>query len=164
MPRTRAAATAPEAATSARAIEAVRALARLSRVLERATTELSLAHYRVLAAVGAGADRASWVASRLSLGRPTVSASVDALLQRGLLARSGAGEDGRVSTLALTAAGREMLDRTERLFVQRINELCARTGDADGVINALVMLGAAQDEEVSERDRLEAERSRPPSG
>ena len=40
-----------KAVTTAEQIEAVRALARATRVLERASGELSLAHYRVLAAV-----------------------------------------------------------------------------------------------------------------
>ena len=39
-------------------------LARASRILERATGELSLAHYRVLAAVASGEERASRLAVR----------------------------------------------------------------------------------------------------
>ena len=46
--------------------EAVRALARLSRLMERAVSDegLSLAHFRVLAAVAEGEIRASHVARR----------------------------------------------------------------------------------------------------
>lgn len=135
-------------------VEAVRALARLARVLERLSGELSLAQYRVLAAIGAGDQRASRVASRLSLGRPAVSASVDALLARGLVIRSPAGDDGRVSWLALTDDGRALLDRMERVFADRLRALCARTGDGTAVVDALVMLGNALEAETAERARL----------
>src|SRR6059058_1194066 len=67
--------------------EAVRVLARLSRLMERASGDLSLAHYRVLSAVADGDQRATRLAERLALGKPTISASVDALCRRGLLAR-----------------------------------------------------------------------------
>src|SRR2546430_2043870 len=89
-------------------LEAVRALARLSRVLERGTGELSLAHYRVLAAVADGHERASRVAARLALGKPTISASVDALCRRGLITRDAA-EDQRAATLRITEAGSALL-------------------------------------------------------
>jgi DNA-binding MarR family transcriptional regulator len=65
--------------TTAQQIEAVRALARATRVLERASGELSLAHYRVLAAIASGDERASRVANRLAIGKPTVSVAVEAL-------------------------------------------------------------------------------------
>ena len=74
----------------------MRALARASRLLERATDELSLGHYRVLAAVAAGEERASRVASRLALGKPTVSATVESLCERGLVARARVAGDQRV--------------------------------------------------------------------
>lgn len=51
-------------------IEAARALARASSVLERASSELSLGHYRVLSAVASGHERASQVAAKLALGLP----------------------------------------------------------------------------------------------
>jgi DNA-binding MarR family transcriptional regulator len=83
-------------------IEAVRALARASRFLERSSDELSLAHYRVLAAVASGDERASRVAQRLAIGRPTISAAVDALGQRGLLSRGTVEGDQRATALHLT--------------------------------------------------------------
>jgi DNA-binding MarR family transcriptional regulator len=133
------------------AAQAVRALARVSRVLERASGELSLAHYRVLSAIASGDERASRVATRLALGRPTISAAVDALGRRGLLIRIGAPADGRAATLSLTAEGRRVLARVEAEMVERVNALCARTPDRDRVLESLSWLAAAMDEARGER-------------
>ena len=139
----------PSGSTPAR--EAVRALARASRVLERASNELTLAHYRVLSAVASGDARASRIAARLALGKPTVSVAVDSLCQRGLLARSGVQGDQRVAALRLTADGATLLDRVETEMIRRINELCARTPDGGQLIESLVWLGAAIDQAVADR-------------
>src|ERR1700685_3261276 len=86
-------------------VEAVRALSRASRLLERASGELSLAHYRVLSAIASGDERASRIAARLALGKPTVSAAVSALCRRELLTRSDVAADQRAAALELTEAG-----------------------------------------------------------
>jgi DNA-binding MarR family transcriptional regulator len=130
---------------------ATRALARLSRVLERSSTELNLAHYRVLAAVAGGDERASRVASRLALGRPAISAAVDTLCERGLLTRGCVEGDQRAAALVLTPAGRDLLDRTEAEMGARLNDLCARTPDSAQVLRSLAWLGTALDAVVTER-------------
>jgi DNA-binding MarR family transcriptional regulator len=142
------------------AVEAVRAIARASRVLERASSEVSLAHYRVLSAIASGDERGSRIAERLALGKPTVSAAVDSLCQRGLLYRAGREEDQRVVTVRLTPAGEALLDRVETSMVRRIDDLCRRTPDPAGVMGALVSLGAAVEQAQSERaaERREAAR------
>jgi DNA-binding MarR family transcriptional regulator len=127
-------------------IEAIRSLARASRVLERASGELSLAHYRVLSAIASGDERASRVASRLALGKPTISATVEALCQRGLLERGEVQGDQRAATLRLTAAGVALLDRVESEMINRIDDLCARTPDGGQLLESLVWLGRAIDE------------------
>ncbi len=132
-------------------IEAVRALARATRVLERASGELSLAHYRVLSAVASGDERASRVAERLAIGKPTVSAAVEALVERGLLVRSGADGDQRVAVLHLTAEGVALLARVEADMVRRIDDLCDRTPDGAQLMESLVWLGAAIDQIQAQR-------------
>jgi DNA-binding MarR family transcriptional regulator len=132
-------------------VDAVRALARASRVLERASGELSLAHYRVLSAVASGDERASRVANRLALGKPTVSAAVDSLCQRGLLVREGVEADQRAASLRVTAAGAALLARVETEMIGRIEDLCARTPDGGQLMESLVWLGAAIDEMQHER-------------
>jgi len=134
-----------------RAVEAVRALARASRVLERASDELSLAHYRVLAAVASGEERASRVAARLALGKPTVSAAVESLCERGLLMRASVAGDQRAAALHLTADGAALLARVEAEMVHRIEELCGYAPDPARVLESLVALGAALDASRSSR-------------
>jgi DNA-binding MarR family transcriptional regulator len=136
---------------SALQVEAVRALARASRFLERASDELSLAHYRVLAAVASGDERASRVAVRLAIGKPTISAAVDALSQRGLLVRSEVADDQRAVALRLTPEGVALLSRVETDMTERMRQLCARTPDGDQLVESLVWLGSAIDEIQAER-------------
>jgi DNA-binding MarR family transcriptional regulator len=129
----------------------VRALARASRVLERASGELSLAHYRVLSAIASGDERASRVAARLAIGKPTVSAAVDTLVQRGLLIRSGVDGDQRVAALHLTPDGEALLSRVEAEMISRIDDLGRRTPDPDQLLQSLIWLGAAIDEAQAQR-------------
>jgi DNA-binding MarR family transcriptional regulator len=139
------------AGPAADAVEAVRALARVSRVLERASGELNLAHYRVLSAIASGDERASRVAKRLALGKPAVSAAVDSLVHRGLVVRTGVTGDQRAAALSLTAAGSAAVARAETDMVERINLICARTPDMVRVLESLAWLGAALDEAAAER-------------
>lgn len=133
--------------------QAVRALVRLSRLMERASGELSLAHYRVLAAVAEGDERASHVARRLALGKPTISASVDALCRRGLLVRETAADDQRVSPLRLTADGEAALREAETAMLTRLDAVLSHTADARDAVAALNRLAAGLDALVAERQR-----------
>jgi DNA-binding MarR family transcriptional regulator len=135
----------------ARAVPAVRALARVSRVLEAASPDVSLAHYRVLAAVASGEERASLVAARLALGKPAVSAAVESLCGRGLLERLDVAADGRAVALSLTAAGALVLDRVEVEMTRRVVDLCSRTSDPDALLDCLAQLGLAMDAARTER-------------
>src|SRR5215467_58528 len=122
-------------------IEGIRALGRLFRVLEKASPELSLANYRVLAAIGSGDERASRVGRKLALGKPTVSATVESLCQRGLVRRGSVGGDQRAVALTLTDLGRETLDRVERSMVERVGELFSLAPDPVALRQALSWLG-----------------------
>lgn len=124
-------------------VEAVRALVRASRLLERASDELNLAHYRVLAAIASGDQRASRIAFKLALGKPTVSASVESLCQRGLLVRAEVEGDQRAAALRLTDEGRQVLDRAEAAMGTWAEEVLARTPDPAHVLQALVWMGDA---------------------
>jgi DNA-binding MarR family transcriptional regulator len=132
-------------------VQAVRALARLARALERSSGDLNLAHYRVLAAVADGDERASRVAARLALGKPTISAAVESLTKRGLLAREDATDDRRAVRLSLTPAGEAALAEVEASMVGRIDELLERSDEADAIVDALGALGEALDEWAAER-------------
>ena len=139
-------------------VQAIRAVARMARLLERSSENLNLAHYRVLSAVADGDERASRVADRLALGKPTISAAVESLCKRGLLARQDAAEDRRAATLTLTPAGREALIAVERAMVERLRDITGRTEDPAQVIDALGELGPALDELAAERAARRAEK------
>jgi DNA-binding MarR family transcriptional regulator len=132
-------------------IEAVRALARASRLLERWSGEVNLAHYRVLAAVAAGDQRASRIATKLALGKPAISASVESLCQRGLLARTQVAGDQRADALQLTEKGARLLDSAEATMATWFDDLCARTPDSDQVLRALIWVGQAIEQMAAER-------------
>ena len=133
------------------AADAVRAIARASRLLERSSAELSLAHYRILSAIAAGDERASRIASRLAVGKPTISAAVELLSQRGLLTRSRFDDDQRVATLALTEEGARLLARVEGAMIARLREVSDRSPSGDQLLQGLAELGAAIEQVSAER-------------
>lgn len=131
--------------------EAVRALARLARMLERSSGDVSLAHYRVLSGVASGEARASVLAKRLTLGRPAISAAVESLCARGLLERSTVPGDLRASALQLTAAGEQVLAEVETALLHRLDAVVARTADPELTLDVLAQLGTALDQHAAER-------------
>jgi DNA-binding MarR family transcriptional regulator len=132
-------------------VGAIRALARVARLLERSSGDLNLAHYRVLSAIAEGSERASRVADRLALGKPTVSAAVESLTKRGLISREDVAEDRRATTLALTPAGEEALAAVDREMLGYLDDLLGRTPDPSAVLDSLGQLGKALDEVAAER-------------
>jgi DNA-binding MarR family transcriptional regulator len=132
-------------------VAAVRALVGAARILERASGDLSLAQYRVLASVAAGDERASRIAARLALGKPTISATVESLRQRGLLTRAVVDDDQRAAALRLTDDGRAVLDAAERAMLDRLGELAARTPEPAAVLDALRALDGAVDGYLADR-------------
>jgi DNA-binding MarR family transcriptional regulator len=130
---------------------AVRILARLARLLEHACRDLTLPQYRLLAMVSSGDERASHLAGRLALAKPTVTAAVDGLVERGLLARSEVAADRRVVRLTLTAAGHEALAGTEAAMAEQLARLLPRCEDPGLVIVALGQLGQALEAAFAER-------------
>ncbi|HLI00059.1 MAG TPA: MarR family transcriptional regulator [Acidimicrobiales bacterium] len=147
----------PDLSPDPRAVAALRALARASSILERGSTELSLPQYRVLSAVAAGDEQASRIARKLAIGKPAVSATVDALRQRGLLTRVDSHVDHRVVALRLTPDGAAVLERFEAVLLERLDDLYRRTPDPSGVLDALVWLGTAVDARRAERDAARGE-------
>ncbi len=91
------------------------------------------------------------MAERLALGRPTVSAAVDSLCDRGLLVRGAVEGDQRASALTLTPAGDRLLADIESEMITRITALCARPPDSDRVMESLAWLGEALDDAMEER-------------
>jgi DNA-binding MarR family transcriptional regulator len=132
-------------------VDAVRALARVSRVIERASEGLSLADYRVLSAIASGEVRASRLAAKLALGKPAISATVDSLGKRGLIERSSVAGDNRAIALSLSPVGTELFERVEAQMALKLEHLCERTPDGEQVIRSLSWLGDAIESVVAER-------------
>ncbi len=102
---------------------AARTIALLARALERAAGDLTLAQYRVLALVSAGDERASLLAGRLAITKPSVSAVVDGLVERGCLAREPVDGDRRAIRLCITPAGATALQTAESAMAERLEPL-----------------------------------------
>ena len=130
-------------------------LARLARLLERSCGELdpplTLAQYRLLAMIASGSDRASHLAGRLALAKPTVSATVDTLVERGLVERATSRDDRRVTTLTVTTEGREQLAGAEAAMRARLDDVLTRVHEPATVSEALTALGTALDERRAAR-------------
>jgi DNA-binding MarR family transcriptional regulator len=130
-------------------------LARLARLLERACGELdpplTLPQYRILAMIASGSDRASRLARLLALAKPTVSATVDTLVERQLVERSTSRDDRRVTTLTVTAGGHAVLADAETMMRARFEEVLAHVDDPDAVAATLAALDDALDDRRAER-------------
>ena len=138
--------------------DAVRTLVRLSRLLDRGAGELSLAQFRALVVIDEGGERASWLADRLALAKPTVTSIVDGLVERGYVTRTADAGDRRVTRIALTQKGRRALNQAEIAMGERLQEVLAQTQDSASVVWAINELGPAIDR-VRAR-RLAAEQAR----
>lgn len=140
--------------------DAVRTLARLARLLERADTNLSLPQYRVLAMVADGDQRASRLAACLAVGKPTVTAAVDGLVERGFVVRRAVPGDRRAAQITVTRSGQAALADADEALVARLEPVLARLDDRARALAALAALGTALDELMADRvdQRLAAQR------
>jgi DNA-binding MarR family transcriptional regulator len=129
----------------------VRTLARLARIIERGAGDLTLPQYRVLAMVDDGGERASWLADRLAVAKPTITAVVDGLVERGFLSRAADACDKRVTRITLTPAGRKALRIAEAAMAERVNEVLAKTDEPATVMWGLNELATALDRVRQER-------------
>ncbi|HEX2062916.1 MAG TPA: MarR family transcriptional regulator [Acidimicrobiales bacterium] len=127
-------------------VDAVRAVARLARLLERGCDELSLAQYRVLCMVKAGGERASFLADRLAVAKPTVTAAVDTLVERDYLHRTPVPGDRRAARITITPEGRRAVRRAEADMVAGVERVLEHVEDRDAVVAALASVGEALDQ------------------
>ena len=124
---------------------AARALALAARSLERSAAEndLTLAQYRVLALVAAGDERSSLLANRLAVAKPTITAVVDGLVERGFVVREAIAGDRRSLRLGVTPAGTTALQSAEQSMSAMLDHLCGFAADRDALISALGALDDA---------------------
>lgn len=122
---------------------AVRALALAARSLERAAGDLTLAQYRVLAFVASGHQRSSIVAEGLALAKPTVTATVDWLVERNMVTREAVAGDRRSVRLAVTRVGEAALRKAEQSMGERLEQVLEHARDREALLTALCDLDDA---------------------
>src|SRR5437763_3542859 len=107
--------------------------------------------YRLLAMVAEGDERASALAGRLTLSKPTITAAVDGLVERGLVERGDVEGDRRAVRIEITQAGRAALHTAEVAMGERLEGILAHCHDRAAVDRALAQLAAALDAAFAER-------------
>jgi DNA-binding MarR family transcriptional regulator len=138
-------------------------LAWLARVMERACTDLTLPQYRLIALIARGDERASDVADRLALARPTVSATIDTLVERGVLERTAIDSDRRAVRLTITPEGARLLRSAQDAMRARLDDLLAQVADPEQLDAALEQLSTAMVSDRARRRERKAKAARPES-
>src|SRR3954454_16318757 len=118
-------------------MSSVRTIARLARILEHSAAELTLPQFRLLAMVARGDERATALAGRLTLSKPTITAAVDGLVERGLVARAVVAGDRRAVNIQITDAGRAALVAAEARMAERLQPVIEQCDDPAAVTSAL---------------------------
>jgi DNA-binding MarR family transcriptional regulator len=124
---------------------AARALTLAARAMERAAAarDLTLAQFRVLALIAAGDERSSLLAERLAVAKPTITAVVDGLVDRGLVAREAVVGDRRSIRVALTPGGVAALRAAEQEMSGTLGRIFEHARDRDALLGALLDLDDA---------------------
>ncbi len=106
-------------------VAGVRLVVSLYREFEQVARrgDLSLAQYRTLLYLMGGAKRAGELAAANAVTKPTVSAMINSLRERGWVTDTIDPSDGRVTNIALTRAGRNRVERFEAALADRMEEL-----------------------------------------
>ncbi len=94
----------------------VMTIIRLFRAIERIDAGITPQQYRMLKLVGSGGERSARLAERLTVAKPTLTATADALVAAGLLSREAETADRRVVRLRLTPAGRAAVSHADQVY------------------------------------------------
>ena len=119
---------------------------RLFRGLERVPSGLTPQQYRILKLAGAGGERSARLAERLTVAKPTLTATADGLVAAGYMRRDAEPGDRRVVRLCLTAAGRAALARADAAYCGWLDRLLSVTADAGHVLDSFASIDAALEE------------------
>jgi DNA-binding MarR family transcriptional regulator len=134
------------------AIEALLAILRVTRVLDRIDAGVSPQQYRMLKLIGEGGERSARLADKLAVARPTLTATADSLVAAGLAYREAEPGDRRVVRLRLTAAGQAAVARADVAYAEWFGALLDHTGRREQIVSDLLAL----DNAMTERRRARA--------
>ncbi|MEM7285137.1 MAG: MarR family transcriptional regulator [Actinomycetota bacterium] len=120
-------------------IAAARTVVRLNRHLAHALAkvELTEAQYRVLAMLEEGDAVASGIAGQMALTKPSITALVDGLEDRGLVERLPHPSDRRRRTLSITPDGLAQLERADEATTACLRAIAEHTDDAASPVAGL---------------------------
>ncbi|HEY8545114.1 MAG TPA: MarR family transcriptional regulator [Acidimicrobiales bacterium] len=131
-------------------VAAARAVAFTARRLERSLGEMTLPQFRVLALVASSTERASRIAERAAVSRPSLTGLLDGLEARGWVRRVLVDGDRRGVLLEVTDDGRDALGNAERCMAAALDSLLTDPdgtdpddGRRDVALRGLAALGAA---------------------
>jgi long-chain acyl-CoA synthetase len=138
-----------------------RTVARLGRQVEiaLATIDLTTAQYRTLTQLGDGAEASSSLAAKLAVSRPSVTAVVEGLVERGLVDRRHSAEDRRRVSVDLTESGRRMLAAADEVVSTKLADLLAAVSarQAAQAVNGITQWGKAMDANKARKRSTAAE-------
>ena len=126
---------------------AIRVIARLARVFETrlGADSMSLPQFRLLAFLSEGESAASTLADWLAVSRPSITALVDGLVDRGWVERRESPTDRRRVLHQLTASGRTALATASRGLDDALDGLLDHldAGERNRALDGLAQLGLA---------------------
>lgn len=119
----------------------VRAIIVFYREFERATrdADISIGQYRTLLYLKGGAKRAGEIAAAGAVKKPTISAMLSNLRDKGWIVDEADPADGRAVSVALTETGRARIDALEETLADRMSAIIP----ADELSDLIAALSAA---------------------
>jgi long-chain acyl-CoA synthetase len=132
-------------------VEAGRALATGARALERVLGDMTLAQFRVLSVMASSPERASRIAARADMSRPSLSGLLEGLVGRGWVERCLVAGDRRGVRLEVTPEGHGALGRAQGAVRDAMTGILidVAPADRDAVLRALVVLARAFDDRAT---------------
>lgn len=116
--------------------------------------DLSMSQYRVLCLLDAGPSVASALADRLAVRRPSVTAIMEGLVNRGLVTRKPVEDDRRCVSHTLTDQGYRLLAEADGAVEARLGALAGKLGDGgagDELLGGLGLWHQAMERHLSTR-------------
>ena len=123
-------------------VTAARAVAFTARRLERALHDMTLPQFRVLAIVASSSERASRIADRAAVSRPSLTGLLDGLESRGWVRRVDVSGDRRGVRLEVTPTGTTALAEAELAMAGALSDLLGATtsGERSRTVKGLTSL------------------------